>query len=98
MTKFVQLPQSIDANVTIIPPSNIEIKYRVSFGWYITIDRSYVEEKKFDNHLRRDFTQTRYWENAGEPLQWLIDHDLIVTKAYKELDKAVKKVQNTNPT
>lgn len=98
MSTIDQLPQSIDSNVTINPPSKIEISYLVDNGWFITIDDVVVTKTNYDSMLRRNNTTTRFWVDAKAPLRWLIQNDLIVTKAIKELDKAVKKVQNTKST
>ena len=85
MTKITQIPQKIDSNVTIIPPKDIEIGYVVNQGWYILINGTFVKHEI-------DKKTTRFWADAAQPMQWLIDRHLIVTKAYNELDKAVKKV------
>lgn len=100
MTTIEQLPQKIDSNVVIEPPAKIEIKYVVNVGWYIQING--VDVKEIPNVRQRpegsDWamhmppTATRYFRDAAEPMQYLIERHLIVTKAYKELDKAVKKV------
>lgn len=83
MTKFTQLPQKIDNNVTIVVPKNIEIKYTVNIGWFIVIDTHRVLDEN---------GEYKVWDDVSAPLQWLIDRHLIVTKAYKELEKAVNKV------
>jgi len=84
VTKITQLPQKIDSNVVIKPPKQIEIEYIVNQGWYILINGVTVTSKEDG--------ETQYWDDAAQPMKWLIDSHLIVTKAYNELDKAVKKV------
>ena len=91
MTKIQQIPQKIDSNVTINPPEKIEIKYQVGRGWFIVIDDTTL------TYMVRGVKLTQYFEEAGEPLQWLIDRHLVVTKAYNELEKAVKKVSKRKP-
>lgn len=86
MTIIQQVSQQIDSNVTIQPPEHISIDYEVNLGWKVTIDGEAL--------LTTDGPEpkVRYFQEAGEPLQWLIDHHLVVTKAYNELQKACKKV------
>ena len=92
MTTIEQLPEQIDSNVTIEPPAKIEIKYQPNQGWYIKIGEHVVQREldmgNFTTH------ETRYFEDAGEPMQYLIDRHLVKTKAYREFDKAIKKVHN----
>ena len=85
MMTIEQLPQKIDSNVTVTPPAKIEIKYQVNCGWFIKLDGSFVTTI---------VNEPRYWSDVAEPLQWLIERHLVVTKAYQKLEKAVKKVHN----
>ena len=87
MTVIEQLPEQIDSNVTIHPPAKIEIKYTINYGWYIVIDGQTVKEPDMS-------IMPLYFDDAAEPMQYLIDRHLVKTKAYRELEKAVKKVHN----
>ena len=86
MTKITQLPQKIDSNVTVVVPKTIEIKYTVNTGWYIEIEgiRVICEDEL-----------TKYWDDAGAAMQYLVDKHLVVTKAYTELEKMAKKVEKS---
>ena len=88
MTKIQQIDQPIDSNVTIVPPKNIEIKYSVDNGWYVSIDGNIHKET-----LPHATPCIKYWKDAGEPLQWLMDRHLVVSKAYDVLRKEIKKLK-----
>lgn len=90
MSTIEQLPQKIDSNVTINPPKKVEINHIPNRGWYIKLDGVAITEDVQRGVMA--FPETRYWEDASGPMQYLIDRHLIVTKAYKELDKGIKKV------
>lgn len=86
MTTIEQLPEKIDSNVTIHPPAKIEIKHLTNHGWFIMIDGTSVRNATNPG--------TRYFQDAAEPMQYLIERHLVKTKAYREFDKAIKKVHN----
>lgn len=88
MTVIQQIPQHIDSNVVINPPEKIEINYEVNKGWHVVIDGEDLQQPIPGTGTM----ETIYWTEAGEPLQYLIDRHLVVTKAYNELQKACKKV------
>ena len=94
MTTIEQLPERIDSNVTIVPPAKIEILHKVNQGWYIRIDGVLVQREI--DYITHVGWEVRYWDDAAGPMQYLIDKHLVKTKAYREFDKAIKKVHNKN--
>lgn len=94
MSIINQLPQKIDSNVTIYPPEEVEIRHAANLGWYIKLDGVTVTHNV--KYGRISVPETIYWEDASGPMDYLIEKHLVVTKAYKELDKACKKVAKSN--
>ena len=94
MTTIEQLPERIDSNVEIVPPAKIEIKHKVNEGWYIIIDGVTVQHEVLYGNISNQ--ETKYFKDAAEPMEYLIERHLVKTKAYRELEKAVKKVHNRN--
>lgn len=90
MAKIQQLPQQIDHNVTVNVPKNVEINYDVGSGWFIVIDGIVLTLPIPDVD-----DVIKYFPDVTSAMQYLIDRDLIVTKAYTTLDKAVKKVSKS---
>lgn len=91
MTTVQSLPQKVDSNLTVEPPEKITIKYKPNYGWYIRI-----EHRGAIDFIHNDKSGIMYFKDAGEPLQYCIDRHLVVSKAYDELNKAVK--QSTKKT
>jgi hypothetical protein len=77
MSIITQLPEQLDSNITIHPPAQIDIKYSVGNGWYIMLDNKPAN--------------TGFFTDASGPMDWLIERDLVKTKAYTVLADKVKK-------
>jgi hypothetical protein len=96
MSTYLQDPHRLDTNVTIIVPSRVEVAYKYPTGWFINIDGNFVGETVsggFDylGDKNSDQFEITYFDDVGDAVDWLIERDLIKTKAYAELDKRVKK-------
>lgn len=97
MATYVQEPHRLDSNVTIKVPERIVVDYRYPDGWFINIDGQTVGEyvdggRDYLGDSNGQKFVTKFFRDAGDASDWLIERDLIKTKAYAELDKRVKKL------
>ena len=82
--KYETNTYKLDTNVTIKTP-NIEVSYDVTEdGWIIHIDERFITKSETN-------ISPMIFKDISEATDYLISKDLVVTKAYEEYSKRVRK-------